>query len=147
MPSRTSVASSGAASARTRKDTVVISTGPPKYTLSSSCARPLRSGNRLDTVMLVGLLTMTPAGAGAILFITSTTESLKLGSSISGCATRRTAVSGFALSADAGHDIANRRRDAQRARIMVRKGDRRGAYIGRNDNAMPPRVGSYSAEL
>jgi hypothetical protein len=30
-------------------------------------------------------------------------------------------VNGFALSADAAHDIANRRRDAQRARIMVRR--------------------------
>ena len=71
--------------------------------------------------MLVGLLTMMPAGAGAILFITSTTESPKLGSRSSALATRRIVVSGFASSADAGHDIANRRRDAQRARIMVRR--------------------------
>ena len=64
-----------------------------------------------------------------MLFITSTTEPLKLGSRSSDSATRSIVVSGFALSAKAAHDIADRRRDAQRARIMVRRRDRQGAYL------------------
>src|SRR5207253_7475684 len=95
-----------------------------------------RSGNRRDTAILVGLLMMMPAGAGPILFITSTTELLKLGSRSSAWATRRIVVSGFALSAEADHDIANRRRAAQRARIMVRRGNWHGAYIGRDDKQL-----------
>jgi hypothetical protein len=62
---------------------------------------------------------ITPAGAGPMLFITSTTESLKLGSRSSARATRRIVFKGFALSADVGHEIASTRRNAQRARIMV----------------------------
>src|SRR5438552_14166358 len=105
MRSRTWVACSGGVSARNRNDTSAVSTGPPKYNLSSSCARRSRSGKRRETAILVGLLMMTPAGAGPMLFITSTTESLKLESASSARATRRIVVKGFVSSADVGHEI------------------------------------------
>ena len=71
--------------------------------------------------MFVGRLMMMPAGAGPMLFITSTTEPLKLGSGSSGRATRRIVVIGFALSAEVGHDDAKTRSNAKRARVMIRR--------------------------
>jgi hypothetical protein len=71
--------------------------------------------------MVVGLLMMTPAGAGPMLFITSTTESLKLGSGSSARATRRIVVKDFGLSAaDIGHDMASTSSNAQRERDIDR---------------------------
>src|SRR5712691_7434347 len=61
-----------------------------------------------------------PPGAEAMLFIASTTASLKLGSGSSARATRRIAVNGFASSADACHGIPNTTSNAQRARVIGR---------------------------
>src|SRR5215468_11210205 len=75
------------------------------------------SGKRLETGIFVGLLRMRPAGAGAMLFITSTTESLKLESGSSDRATSRLAVTGcFASSPNAGQEIPNTSRNKQRVR-------------------------------
>src|SRR5262252_1504174 len=80
------------------------------------------SGKRVETGILVGLLMMRPAGAGAMLFITSTTESLKLESGSSARATSRMAVTDFASSANAAHDIPNARRSKHRVRVTGREG-------------------------
>jgi hypothetical protein len=58
---------------------------------------------------------------------------LKLESGSSARATRRIVVKGLVLSADVGHDIPNRSRNAQRARVTSHKGARRSAYSGRDD--------------
>jgi hypothetical protein len=58
------------------------------------------------TGIFVGLLTMTPTGAGPRLFITSTVEPLKFGSGRSAVATMRIVVIAFASCAKTGHDIA-----------------------------------------
>src|SRR5215831_772145 len=94
--------------ARKRNQTAPNSTGPPKYTLSCTWASRLMSGNRRDTEMEVGLLTMTPIGAGPRLFITSTTESAKSESGSSARAVSRIAVTRLLSAADVGHDIPNR---------------------------------------
>ena len=78
------------------------STGPPKYTLSFSRARRVRSGKSCGTVIRVGLLTTMPTGAAPRLFITSTTEFAKSSSGKSALPTRRIAVRGPVLSADIG---------------------------------------------
>ncbi len=92
-----------------------MSTGPPKYTLSSSCASDSSSGKTRETGIRVGLLMMTPAGDGPIWFITSTIESLKLGSLSSARATSKIVLNGFALSAEADHATAHSANNAQRA--------------------------------
>src|SRR4029453_4849003 len=116
----TSVAFSGGLSKRNRNDTDWISTGPPKYTLWSRCAQDSSSGKTRATGIRVGLLMMTPAGDGPMWFITSTIESLKLGSGSSARATRRIVVNGFALSAVVDHEMAHRTHNAQRALIIGR---------------------------
>jgi len=65
----------------------------------------------------IGLLMMMPTGAGARLFITSTTESAKLESGRSSPAMRRIALKGFASAADVGHDDPERSRRAQSAPV------------------------------
>src|ERR1700722_18459290 len=89
--------------------------GPPKYTLSRTCARCSRSGRSCETEIRIGLLMMMPTGAGPRLFITSTTESAKWESGSSSRALRRIAVRGFASVADVGHDEPDRSRRAPSA--------------------------------
>src|ERR1019366_5086541 len=106
---------SGGVAARNGNHTDPKSTGPPKYTLSRTCARRLRSGKRRETRIDIGLLMMKPTGARPRLFITSTIESAKSGSGRSSRAMRRIVVRGFASGADAGHDDPDKSRKAQSA--------------------------------
>jgi hypothetical protein len=96
---------------------------------------------------------MMPTGAGPMLFITSTTESLKLASGSSVRATRRRVVRGFALSPNVAHGIPNSSRNAQSVRATSRKRARRrnqqGAMICHvgtffRKSMSPLRIGSVS---
>ena len=68
----------------------------------------------------MGLLTMTPAGAEPMWFITRMIESLKLGSGSSARATSSIVVNGFALSANVEQEMPHRTSNAQSALIMGR---------------------------
>jgi hypothetical protein len=77
----------------------------------------LRSGKRRETGIGIGLLIMMPTGAGARLFITSTTESAKSESGRPPPAMMRIALKGFASAADVGHDDPERSRRAHSAPV------------------------------
>src|SRR5262249_19897218 len=99
------------------------------------------SGKTLDTVNLVGLLTMTPAGATPMLFITSTTESLKFGSRNSSPATIRIALVGLGSSANTGHETPSSR-NAQRERLISSsRAGRRRSWQAECPVAPNPRLG------
>src|SRR5262249_29662036 len=112
----------GGVSARKRNDADSISTGPPKYNLPSTPPGGSRSGKRPEMPILVGLLMITPMGASPMLFMTSTTESLKLESGSPARATSRIAVRPFASWAAAGKDIPKKKsRKAQKTRVTSGK--------------------------
>ena len=92
--------------------------GAAEVDLVVQSRQPLELGKELRDRNPGGPVDDDADGAGAIWFITSTVESLKLGSGSPARAIRSIVVNGFALSAKVDHDIPQRTSNAQSALIM-----------------------------